>query len=186
MINLLRILSLCVATLAGFILTSGANEQPWQRAKNVPFQIKSGLLLADEAPQRRSATLSLVCDSDGQLRLVLVTRLPGRDFGIVLGQNVPASLFVNGIKQEQEIAVDVVAVGRPLGLVESWFNEEDEAEPDTITSPPLSPGVLNNLENWFMPSRPNRVSVMGIYETGVFMKGVVDGAEIKQFRTICR
>lgn len=185
MINLLRILSLCVATLAGFILTSGANEQPWQRAKNVPFQIKSGLLLADEAPQRRSATLSLVCDSDGQSRLVLVTRLPGRDFGIVLGQNVPASLFVNSIQNKQEIAFDVVAVGRPLGLVESWFKEEDEAEPDTITSLPLSPGLLNNLEKWFTPSAPNSISVVGIYETGVFMKGVVDGARIKQFRAMC-
>jgi hypothetical protein len=43
--------------------------------------------------------------------------------------------------------------------------------PDTIITPPLSVAQVATLEGWFGSVPPTKVSVVGIWETGVFLVG---------------
>lgn len=183
--SVLPLLITCLVSGGASRLQSAhAAERGEQDAKGLPFQIRSGVEIARQ-PDTRPASLKLICSESRKLHLLLLTRLPGPRWAIQPGQDNNVSLFVDGIEQELPITVDVVDKGDdPSWLVRLWAGEA--AGPlDTIVTPPLSDSQITTLENWFGTTPPEKVSVVGIFETGTFMKGSASGQQIREQSAAC-
>lgn len=165
-----------------FISVSVAACAPvgWEHKTRLPNQFQSGLEIARNEFGDRRASLSLVCDTAGSTRLFLHTRLPipewirqesrhDRAEGHV-GRGESVTIFVGGI--ERKIVIPFyISGGEPL---------------DEILTDPLLPDDLANLTTWYSPWAPAKVSVVGIDETGVYIRGKRSGASITKFWSACR
>lgn len=165
-----------------------ANELSLDSARNLPVGVQKGIEIASRTGSDNPASLNLICSSDGDKHFVLITRLPfprwleGR---YRRGASDRASLFVNGIGQKLDIAFEMINIGPSAATLSNFLGIADEGEPDTAFSVPLMPEHVDALENWFGATSPEKVSVVGLLETGVFMRGLVTGDAIHEFGTSC-
>jgi hypothetical protein len=165
---------------SGPLEVRSAADLDWRAARNVPYQIRDGLELARNRADKAFASLSLICSSEGETHLLLLTRLPGQE-GFrrdAPGRDDEVSLFVEGISHMMPIVVDVVAIGESN-------TPETSGKLDTIVTPPLPRDAMVTLSDWFGHSPPTKVSVVGIDETGVFMVGTRDGLAVQDFDETC-
>jgi hypothetical protein len=184
-------LKLLARTAANLILlvpeALGSANLDWQAAENVPFTIRSGVEVARHAAGQTPARLSFVCSAQGSLHLLLRTRLPIPEAyrRNIVGRVDGVAVFVGeGIKKQLRIVVDVVATGRNhVEKVEEWLIGIDA--PDTIITPPLSATQVATLEGWFGSVPPAKVSIVGVWETGVFMVATRAGDAIRILREGC-
>lgn len=188
-IGLKHLKAFCTAIgslLLGVHVVSGA-DLGWRTAENLPFLIRSGIEIAHNAAGKRAAALSLLCSLDGDLHLLLRTRLPIPEAyrNDILGRDNNVSMFVGeGIDRELPIVVDVVAKGRDrFATLHEWLT--GIKAPDTIVTPPLSTEQIAMLRDWFGSTLPTKVSIVGIHETGVFMVGTRTGDAIRDLRASC-
>lgn len=164
---------------------SDAAEMSWRDIRSSLLAAHSAVEIARHREGARPASLNLLCSRNGHLLMLLSARLPGPRWVIDKGRDDHVSLFVDGIKQQLALVVDIVEKGRNLSWFEWLFSDEDAGEPDTIVTAPLSPEDLTKVGRWFDPHPPSKVSVVGVSETGVFMKGIVSGSEIREFLSSC-
>lgn len=157
-------------SVLGCVLLVGCGpEVGWQHARALPFAVRDGLQIAKGSQLSERRSLDLICNRAGTVHLLLHTRLPiPREFRR-LGRDNDAVVFVDGIERRIPIVVDIVAI-TPV---------------DEIVSTRLSNGDIQKLETSFGPSRPRRVSVVGIHETGVETRGASSGSSIDRFAKSC-
>lgn len=164
--------ALTLALLAGCDATAG-----WMEAKNLPIALQDGVEIARNDRPRQTASLNLVCDLDGHLRLLLHTRLPvpndwrneTRDGGRVsVLRDDDVSVFVH--HDQRKIAVNYV-LGDRL---------------DEIISDPFSELEFTNLVASYGHQVPDDVSVVGIEESGIYLRGLATGARMREFGSRCR
>ena len=125
----------------------------------------------------RPASMSILC-SGGKLHLLVASRLPGPRSAIEGAHDDVVSVLVGrDINQELHVVADLLSKGG---------GGDDEGGPsDKILTGPLSSGQLDHMERWFGATPPAKVAFVGFLETGVFMKGIVAGLAIQDFRTSC-
>jgi len=90
--------------------------------------------------------------------------------GIVTERDTDASVFIGGIDQALPTAFDW-----SLG-----------AQFDEAVSDRLSKAALTSLADWYGERPPTRVSVMGISETGTFLRGKSSRTAIHDFARACQ
>ncbi|MEM5495394.1 hypothetical protein [Hoeflea sp. AS16] len=129
--------------------------------------------------------LYLLCSANGNLHIVLSTRLPSPRWSVRKGRDDHVSLFVDGIEHELPLVVDLVDRGRDLVWYEQLFADEDIGETDTIVTPPLDPNDVAKVGRWFDPTASQKISVVGIQETGVFMTATGSASEIQELFSSC-
>lgn len=177
-VNLLH--SLSGLFLISLPLTGCGPPLGWEKAQALPIAFQDGLEIGRNDPTRRAASLNLVCDTGGSLRIMLHTRLPIPSYWrrevhvgggkVVVARDDDVAIFIGGIEHKIPIAFDWI-VGRQL---------------DEAVSDPLSHDDLVKLADWYGLKAPARVSVMGISETGTFLHGKGSAADITAFRNACR
>lgn len=164
--------ALALALLAGCDARAG-----WMEAKELPVSLQDGLEIARNDRARRTASLNLVCDSDGHLRLMLHTRLPIPDD---LRNEARISGMASVLRDEQ---VSVFVQREQQGIAVSYVIAD---RLDEIISDPLSDLKFANLVASYGRQAPDYVSVAGIQETGISLRGRATGAELQEFGLGCR
>ncbi|MGC5778827.1 hypothetical protein [Methylobacterium sp. NFXW15] len=159
----------------------------WPAAKGLSFKITHGVEIGRNATGKPAAQLSFVCSAQGGLHLLLRTRLP-IEYPYrknLMGRVNDVWLYVGkGIERKIQFVFDVVAQGRGNAQdLDEWIFGIDD--PDTIVTPQMSMEQVASLENLFGTTPPTRVSVVGIWETGVFMVGAHPGSAIRKIRENC-
>lgn len=152
------------------IATSGCSYGQWGDIKNLPFAVTARVELASAGWPLKRSSLSLVCGSDKSLRLIMLTEVPGRRETFSVDFPDEASIFINGIDQQiPDVVMRAVIIGPP----------------DAIVSDALSISAVEQLTEWFGAIPPNKVSVVGFWETGTYMQGKVTGADIDTIARSC-
>ncbi|WP_339763944.1 hypothetical protein [uncultured Hoeflea sp.] len=162
-----------------------AAEVAWRSVRGIPFEVRSGIEVARHTEGKRPAWLYLLCSANGNLHIVLSTRLPSPRWTVRKRRDDHVSLFVDGIEHELPLVVDLVDRGRDLEWYEQLFADEDIGETDTIVTPPLDPNDVAKVGRWLDLAAPQKVSVVGIQETGVFMKSTGSASEIQELLSSC-
>lgn len=179
---------LCLAQLV-------AIEIGFRSLDGLPFEVRSGIEIAHHRILARPASLSLLCSENGDLHIKLSTRLPVSDRRFVrineyddhvsLFMSGHKELFVDRIKKQLPLVTTLVERGRDRMWFESLFFPEALGEPDLIVTPPLDPAEVAKIGRWFDPVPPSRVSVVGIDETIIRMKGTGSASDIRELLSSC-
>lgn len=157
-------------------------------AKNLPVTIRDGIEIASRRDGGKPASLNIICSLSGDKHFVLITRLPfprwleGR---IIVRKPVSTSVFANGIEQQFKIDFEISNVGGTAETLGNFLGITEGGEPDTAFSARLKPQHVDALETWFGTTLPEQVSVVGLLETGVYMRGLVTGNVIREFSASC-
>lgn len=152
----------------------------------LPFSVRSSMEIARHTAWTRTAALSLLCSEGGNLHFKLTTRLPAaRQFVRDNEREDDVSLFVDGYEKNLQFATTIVKRGRDIRWYERLLLSEALGEPDTVVTPPLDPIDVAKISRWFEPVPPSRVSVVGIHETGTYMKGTGSASDIRDFLSAC-
>lgn len=184
-------LSLCWTTLAVAALTMAAipadAEVPsWTSAEGLTFRIVSGMEVAMAGSEAVPAHLSLVCSTNHEAYLLLRTRLPGERWALEEGYDSSVSLFVSGdVQHEIKPAMSILHKSVRQSPSHGKSQNDDPAYLDTIVSTSLSGSVMDNLIAWLDYRPSQKVSIVGIQETGVFMQSASSGSDIEKFRQNC-
>ncbi|MCK5930570.1 MAG: hypothetical protein KAG89_00215 [Fulvimarina manganoxydans] len=153
------------------------------RIPKLPFEISQSLVVARGSTWRRESTLRILCGVDRSVRLLLLTRLPYQ----VDRSNFPvtgtfASMSVGGVRNQIMFKMDVSAndADDRSFFVRNRFT--DKFYPETLISAPLSERQISQVAQSLEPSV--RV-IIGVIETGTFMKGTETGTVLAQFAEAC-
>lgn len=154
------------------LLAACGPDVGWQHATALPFRAEHGIEIAESRswrPWRAPASLSLVCDQAGAVRLMLHAKLPGPKEFQKTGRDEDAVVFVGDIEHKIPMAFDVIAIGRV----------------DEIISDRLLVDKLAQLSFYYRDGVPQEISVGGIQETTVFMRGKGSRTAITEFSRRC-
>jgi len=168
---------LAVSGLVLGLLAGCSPKAGWREAENLPVALSDGIEVARNDREHRTASLNLVCDTAGSLRLMLHARLV----------SLPDEWrWRYGVDRELRVLRDPDVVL----FVDHWklstaANFVMGARLDEIIGDPLSDIQFNRLADAYGLQPPERVSVM-IEEGGVFLRGTVSRAEIVAFARTCR
>lgn len=178
---------LMLAAFLGTGSTGHSQEPPWHNARGLPFEVRSGIEIARKTGYGEPASLSMICSEGGQNHFVLVTRLPfprifERD--IILSRE-NATVFVGENHQKIAMVFQLTNIGRLAKTWSNYFGITETGEPDTAFSDPPTASQIDEMSALFGTSAPMKVSVLGIQETGVYMRGLVSGSAIRSFAAAC-
>jgi hypothetical protein len=178
---------LALAVLLGTASSGYSWERPWDAARGLPFKVRSGIEIARKTGHGEPASLSMICSEGGQQHFILVTRLPFpriMEREIKLGRE-KAYIYVGDINQKTSIVFELTNVGRLASTWGNYFGITETGEPDSAFSDPPTALQIDELSAWFGTSAPMKVSVLGVQETGVYMRGLVPGSAIRDFVADC-
>lgn len=184
-------LSLCWTTLAVAAFTmaaipADAGAPSWTSAEGLTFRIVSGMEVAMAGSEGVPAHLSLVCSKNQEAYLLLQTRLPGERWALEEGYDSSVSLFVSGVVQHEiKLAMSVLHKSAREKPLYGKSQNDDPAYLDTIASTSLSGSVMDSLIAWLGYRPGQKVSIVGIQETGIYMQSTSSGADIEKFRQNC-
>lgn len=143
---------------------------PPPEARRLPFAAQARLVVARNAPTQAPSALSLVCTSQGDLRLVLVSRLAVPTEFKRLGRHEASVSVGRGANYRHFLTpADLVDIGRY----------------DTIVSRPLSPAQTEDMAQGVGAKPPQRVGVL-YRDCGVFLRSVVTEQDIRALASFCR
>lgn len=162
-----------------------ATEPPWRGVKEMPFVVRNDLELARQPQGKTLASLYLVCSQTNELHLILSTRLPAPRWSIRRGRDDDVSLFVGGINHEIKLVMDLVEKGPDITWLESALSREGEGAPDTLVTTTIGSDEISTIATWFGDAPPEKVSVVGYSETGVYMAGRTAGPAVTKFSASC-
>ena len=164
-----------------------AIEIGFRSVDGLPFAVRSEIKMANNRIWARPASLSLLCSADGDLHIVLSTRLPVSDrrFVRINEFNDDVSLWASGFKIQLPLSTTLIKKGRDRMWFEHLLFPEALGEPDLIVTPPLDPAEVAKTVRWFDPVPPSRLLVGGIDETIVRMKGTGSASDIRDLLSSC-
>jgi hypothetical protein len=162
-------------------------ENDFRSVDRLPFEVRSEIEMANNRIWARPASLSLLCSVDGDLHIVLSTRLPVSDrlFVRINEYDDHVLLWASGFKMQLPLSTTLVERGRDRMWFEHLLFPEALGEPDLIVTPPLDPDEVAKTVLWFDPVPPSRVIVGGVGETIVHMKGTGSASDIRELLSSC-
>lgn len=162
-------------------------ENDFRSVDRLPFEVRSEIEMANNRIWARPASLSLLCSVDGDLHIVLSTRLPVSDrrFVRINEYDDHVLLWASGFKMQLPLSTTLVERGRDRMWFEHLLFPEALGEPDLIVTPPLDPDEVAKTVLWFDPDPPSRVIVGGVGETIVRMKGTGSASDIRELLSSC-
>lgn len=143
------------------------NSVDWGDTGIKTFEVKDNLELASNRALWNPDSLQLVCTSKGDVRLVLLTKLP-----------IPSEFFI----ARDDATIFVGATEHKLIIKEVDRIRWKDA--DTMFTRSLLASELESLIDWLGSSPPRRISFM-TQETSTVLVGRVKGSEVRAISDSC-